>query len=70
MAFAGFDPSRRVSADKVTSYIPIAGNKFIRRTFLRNGTERRRLEKSRGAWSQRRWALPRAGLVSRLARMP
>ncbi len=34
VAYAGFDPSKRVSADKVTSHLPTAGNKFLRRCFL------------------------------------
>lgn len=34
VAYAGFDPSKRVSADSVTSFLPGVGNKFLRRTFL------------------------------------
>ena len=34
VAYAGFDPSKRVSADKVTSFIATAGNKFLRRAFV------------------------------------
>ena len=34
VAFAGFDPSKRVSADKVTSHVPTAGSRFLRRAFL------------------------------------
>ncbi len=34
VAYAGFDPTKRVSADKVTSFVSAAGNKLVRRSFL------------------------------------
>lgn len=34
VAYAGFDPSKRVSADQVTSHVPTAGSRHIRRCFL------------------------------------
>lgn len=33
VAYAGFDPSKRVSADTVTSYLPTAGSVHLRRVF-------------------------------------
>jgi len=34
VAYAGFDPSKKVSADRATSHVPCAGNKHLRRVFL------------------------------------
>lgn len=33
VAYAGLDPSKRISADKVTSHMPTAGSVFLRRAF-------------------------------------
>jgi len=34
VAYSGFDPSKRVSADKVTSHLPTRGARHMRRAFL------------------------------------
>jgi transposase len=34
VSYAGFDPSKRVSADSVTSHLPTAGSRFLKHTIL------------------------------------
>lgn len=34
VSYCGFDPSKKISADQVTSHVPCVGNKHLRRVFL------------------------------------
>jgi transposase len=52
IAYAGFDPSKRVSADKQTSHIPTAGSRHMKQAFVQAGQAALRSKDAIGAYGQ------------------
>jgi transposase len=52
VAYAGFDPSKRVSADKQTSHVPSAGSRHMKQAFIQAAQAALRSKDALGAYGQ------------------
>jgi transposase len=52
IAYAGFDPSKRVSADKQTSHVPTAGSRHMKHAFVQAAQAALRSKGALGAYGQ------------------